>query len=239
MKTLIYLSAATILFSCSDPSSEKTENTAGKKTNHHQNHGEKHGAHNKANHYMNASEFEQLIERFESPDRDDWQKPQIVLEKLGDLKGKKIADIGAGTGYFGFKLAEAGAHVVSVDVDERFIEYVQERKTKNNVENLETRLAEYDDPKLKSQEVDIIFTVDTYHHFDDKIAYLKKCKAGLKSGGKIVIVDFKKKKTPHGPPADHRVSGEKIAADLREAGFTDVEIDEKSLPEQNIVIAKN
>ena len=237
MKILFYFTATLILFSCGNDTNEKRKHEHEEHSSQHQKHGGNHGEHNKANHYMNESEFQQLVERFENPDRDSWQKPRLVISKLGDLTGKKIADIGAGTGYFGFKLADAGAHVISIDVDERFIDFVEQRKTKSDVENLETRLAEYDDPKLKSEEVDIVFTVDTYHHFDDKIAYLKKCMSGLKPGGRIVIVDFKKKETPHGPPADHRVSGEQIAADLREAGFTKLQIDMQSLPEQNIIIA--
>lgn len=242
MKYPFILTAAlsVLLFSCGGNEKNDPKETANKEDHHGSNkkEHEDHGAHNKANHYMNQSDFDKLTERFESPERNDWQKPELVLKKLGDLKGKTVADIGAGTGYFGFRLADAGASVISIDVDERFIEYVEKRKEDHEGISLSTRLAEYDNPRLKKGEVDMILTVDTYHHFDDKIEYLKKCMDGLKADGTMVVIDFKKEDTPHGPPADHRVAGSQIVADLHKAGFSSVEMDTETLPEQNIIIAK-
>ena len=75
--------------------------------------------HHSANKHMNESEFEELVERFEHRDRNQWQQPDKVLTSLGELNGKTIVDIGAGTGYFAFRLLEKGAKVIAVDIDER------------------------------------------------------------------------------------------------------------------------
>lgn len=216
---------AIILFACSENSEKKSEE-------HHYDH--HHTDNNMSNKHMNQTDFETLVERFDDPERDKWQEPDKVIALFGDLSGKKIADIGSGTGYFSFKLANKGANVLAIDVDKRFTEFINEKKSDQSIE---TRLVGYDDPALRKNEVDGILTVNTYHHFDDKIDYMNKCYKGLKKGGKIMIVDFKKKDTPHGPPADHRISGTEIKSDLEIAGFTSISIDSKTLKEQNIIIA--
>jgi len=184
---------------------------------------------------MNHNSFEELVKSFEDPERADWQKPELVLAQLGDLNGKVVGDIGAGTGYFSFLMAAQGANVVAIDVDERFIAYMEERKERDGVETLSTRLVGYDDPGLGDGEFDVLLIVNTYHHFNDKVDYLKKCRQGLKEGGTLMIVDFKKEEMPIGPSIEHKVFGEAIQKDLEEAGFVQVEVDANILPFQYII----
>ena len=68
---------------------------------------------------MNKTSFEDLVKNFESADRNEWQKPDEVIRFLGDLKNKTIIDIGAGTGYFEFKMNEPSAKIIAADVDEQ------------------------------------------------------------------------------------------------------------------------
>ena len=197
-----------------------------------------HKDHNKANHHMNKNSFEDLAKRFESEERTSWQKPAIVIQKLGENKGKKIADIGAGTGYFAFRLANLGAKVSAIDVDKRFIAFMEERIKKDKTSNLITKLVGYDNPELGEKEYDAVLIVDTYHHFNDKHAYLTHCFHGLKEGGILMNVDFKYEETNHGPPLDHRIAAEEVKRDLLKVGFTEVKIDQNTLEEQYIVTAK-
>ena len=176
--------------------------------------------HNKANIHMNKAPFESLIERFEDPSRESWQKPAEVIAMLGDINGKTIMDIGAGTGYFSFRMADQGARVIAADVDERFLEYMETKKQETANELVITRKVPYDNPKLETHEADVVVIIDTYHHIENRVNYFGKVLKGLKPGGKLMVVDFKKEKTPHGPPMHHRLASDVVISELKEAGFT-------------------
>lgn len=194
--------------------------------------------HNKSNHHMHKSSFEDLAARFESEERSAWQKPEMVIKKLGEIKGKKIADIGAGTGYFSFRLAEKGALVTAIDVDKRFIEFMDKKKAEKGTKNLQTQLVGYDNPELAKNQFDIVLIVDTYHHFDDKESYLTHCFHGLKEDGTFMNVDFKYKETKHGPPLDHRIAAKQVKKTMLAVGFSEIQIDSTTLTEQYIITGK-
>jgi len=194
--------------------------------------------HNKSNAHMNKSKFDNLAERFENPEREKWQKPDLVIEKLGDISDKIIGDIGSGTGYFSFRLAEKAKKVIAIDVDERFLDFIKEKKKKNNISNVIPRLVEYDDPKLADNELDIIITVNTYHHINNRVEYFKKCKKGLTENGILLIVDFKKGETNFGPPLSHKISRKKVIEELENAGYKDISVDTETLEHQYMIIAK-
>lgn len=194
--------------------------------------------HNRSNIHMNKSSFEALAGRFEDPSRNTWQKPAEVIAMLGDIKGRTIMDIGAGTGYFSFRLAEKGATVIAADVDERFLNYIKDKTRETGSKSVITRLVPYDDPGLGNNEVDAVIIVDTYHHIENRVSYFQKVLQGLKPGGRLMVVDFKKESTPHGPPADHRLSSETVKTELEKAGFINIKNDSITLPYQYIIIAQ-
>src|SRR5579864_911511 len=81
-----------------------------------------------ANQYMHQEDFGKLVARFEDPVRAQWQKPEKVIASLGTLDGKTVADIGAGTGYFAFPIAKEAAKVIAIDIDQRFLDYIEHKK---------------------------------------------------------------------------------------------------------------
>lgn len=204
----------------------------------HDGHGHHH--HGEANQHMHESSYEELIEHFESKERDDYQQPDTVIAFLGDLSGKKIMDIGAGTGYFSFKLAEAGASVIAADVNDRFQEFIKERKEKLSVgdDEISLRKLSYDSPSLDSAEVDMVIIVNTYHHIEDRIAYFSKVKNGLKPDGKLVVIDFFKKDLPVGPPTEMKIAQSQVADELKQAGFESVDLNNSLLEYQFVLVAK-
>lgn len=189
-----------------------------------------------ANKHMHQSTLQELVERFEGPERAKWQKPELVIEKLGDINGKTIADIGAGTGYFSRRLAQKGANVLALDVDSLFLDYID----KNSADSLsiETRRVPFDSPLLDSAEVDAVVIIDTYHHIENRHAYFRDVWRGMKAGGQLMVVDFKKEKTPEGPPVEMRIQGFKVMRELQDAGFIKVVIDVQTLENQYIITAK-
>lgn len=187
---------------------------------------------------MHQASIEELVQMYESKERDEYQQPEKVLAYMGDLSGKKIMDIGAGSGYFSVKFAEAGAQVIAADVDTGFQNYLQKRIAKDQLEHIELRLLPYNSPKIDKQEVDWVFISNTYQYIDDRIAYFKAVKKGLKEGGQLLIIDFFKKELPIGPAMDHKIEKEQVLEELKAAGFVNFELKEELLPYQYVIKAK-
>jgi len=242
MKKIIILLLIVGLSACNNSKAEQSENQNDSKEvnaeehNHPKKHKHQH-AHS-ANDYMHQSSTEELIERFESKARDEYQQPEKVLDYLGDLSGKTIMDIGSGSGYFSVKLAKKAQKVIAADVDQTFLDYIQNRIEKDEINNIELRKIPYDSPALKSQEVDMVFIVNTYHHIENREAYFGKVKEGLKTDGELVIIDFFKKEIPVGPPADHKIAKDQVLEELKKTGYTSFDVNEDLLPYQYIIKAK-
>lgn len=222
-----------------NPTQEKQDHQHQPKEQHSPSHHDQ-AHHGGANEYMHQSSTEKLIERFESEERNAYQKPDEVLKLLGDLEGKKIMDIGAGSGYFSVPLAKAGAKVIAADVDDKFQAYIKKRIEENGLENLgiELRKLPYDSPSLEKGEVDMVFIVNTYHHIENRVAYFKQVLEGIAEDGELVIIDFYKRDTPVGPPVNHKIAKEVVMKELKEAGFSEIEENTELLEYQYILQAK-
>ena len=172
-----------------------------------------------------------------------WQKPEMVIELLGDVRNKTVADIGAGTGFFALRLAPEAGKVIAVDIDSRFTEYLDSVKVfelpENMQDRLETRLAEPADPRLSPNEADVVMIVNTYMYIYNRVPYLKNLRKALKPGGRLLIIDFKKKRTPIGPPSEIRIPLYKVEEELYEAGYQNIQTNDTALDYQYILMAEN
>jgi ubiquinone/menaquinone biosynthesis C-methylase UbiE len=193
--------------------------------------------HNPANEYMHKRSPEELAKSFDNPERDEWQKPEVVIQKMGDITGKTVADIGCGSGYFATKLAQHGSHVICADPNKELLAFAQKKKDSLQL-SIETRLIPYDHCGLKPNEADIALIVDTYHHIENRPAYFKELYNLLKPNGKIIIVDFFKKELPVGPPVKMKLSEDEVVKELKIAGLKNISVDVKSLPYQYIIIVE-
>ncbi len=198
----------------------------------------RHHQHGSANEYMSQTAFEALVKRFDDPKRDQWQQPDRVIESLGPLQGLTVADVGAGTGYFSLRLAPLAGRVVALDIDPRFTDLIARRADSLGLTNLETRITPADRLALQDAEADLIFLVNVYHHIENRGHYFRTARAGLKPGGRLVIVDFKKGELPHGPPDRFKLSPEQVAEELAAAGWQPLAVDTSRLPYQYIVAAQ-
>lgn len=205
-----------------------------KKEHHDRDHDHKHDA----NEYMHQRPVDELVKNFESDERDAYQKPEKVLEYLGNIDDKKIMDIGAGSGYFSVKLAAKGANVIAADVNEEFQEVIKKRIEEDELSNIELRKIPYDSPNLENEEVDMALIVNTYHHIKNRSEYFAKVKAGTKETGELVVIDFFKSETPVGPPTHHKIGIDQVVAELKEAGYTKFEVNVDLLPYQYIIRAQ-
>lgn len=130
---------------------------------------------------------------YEGFDRDSWQKPDEVIALLGLREGAQVADLGAGGGYFTFKLAEAvggSGRVYAVDVDDDMLAYLEERVADEGVDNVEVVRGELQDPMLPDGRIDLLFTSNTYHHIRDRPAYFARVLSDLAPNGRVAILEL-------------------------------------------------
>lgn len=170
-----------------------------------------------------------------------WQKPGLVIEKLGDISDKTIADIGAGTGYFSLRLSKKAKKVIAIEIEPTLINYIDSSKVSlpdSLKSRLETRLALPDNPKLVKDEVDIVLIINTVAYIEDLPKYLNTLKQGLKKGGKVMIIDYKMKRLPiNAPPKSERVYLDVIEDMMVDAGYEVIQTDDTSLDFQYIIQA--
>ncbi len=236
MKKIAFLLTVALMVSCNGKNGNSETSQAEEPTHKHSQ--EEASEHGTANAHMRQSSVEDLIRRFESPERDAYQQPQKVLEYLGDLKGKNVMDIGAGSGYFSVKLAEQGATVIAADVDDEFQEFLQRRIQENELSNIETRKIPYDAPGLSKEEVDMVLMVNSYHHIENRPQYFAKVREGTKPSGELVVIDYFKFEIPVGPPVNHKVSMDVVVNELKEAGYTTFDVNVDLLEYQFLIRAR-
>lgn len=124
--------------------------------------------------------------------RDGWQHPDEVIETLGLEPGDRVAEIGAGEGYWLPWLSEAVGTtgvVYAVEVEEDKVSALEERVSKESLANVVVVLGEYADPRLPDGEVDVAMTCLTYHHIEDREAYFARLRVDLAPGGRVVHLD--------------------------------------------------
>jgi SAM-dependent methyltransferase len=174
--------------------------------------------------------------------RDVWQRPSEVLDLLGPVKGLTVADIGAGTGFFSFRLLFRKAHVIAIDINPKMLQIIENFKGNLNQErknNIETRLALPDDPKLNKDEADIIIIINTMAYIDNRENYLKALHEKLPKSGRIMIVDFKSKELPiETLDSKDRIPLYKMEKNLKDAGFQRLSSYDKLLDYQYVIVAE-
>jgi ubiquinone/menaquinone biosynthesis C-methylase UbiE len=163
---------------------------------------------------------DEWAKEFDNPERDAWQKPEEILDALHLKRASSVADIGAGTGYFSVRIAKRipDGKIFAADVEPDMVRYLGERAQRENLTNLVPVQASADAANLP-EPVDVVLVVDTYHHIGDRPQYFAKLKSSLRPMGRLAIVDFKAD-SPNGPPAQYRLSPERVTEELNAAGYS-------------------
>ncbi len=128
------------------------------------------------------------------PTRASWQRPDSVVAALGLAEGDRVADVGAGDGYFTFYLAEAvgaGGRVYAVEVEEHLVDALERQVQIRDAANVDAVLGELDDPRLPDRGVDLVFLCNTYHHIENRTAYFARLRADLSPKGRLAIIDMR------------------------------------------------
>ena len=162
------------------------------------------------------------IAMLEDPGRDAYQKPHEVLMALNLKEGDVVADIGAGSGYFSFRLAHHvgdQGRVYATDINPDMILHMNRRIRDLGVKNMITVLSDPDDPLLGKASVDLVFICEVWHHIEDQPKYLAQIRQILKPGGRVVMIDFQKKELPVGPPVEMKIAREVLLRQMESSGF--------------------
>jgi ubiquinone/menaquinone biosynthesis C-methylase UbiE len=175
---------------------------------------------------------------YESSGRNEWQQPDAVIAALGLAPGARVADIGAGSGYFTRLLAPAvapGGKVYAVDVDADMNERLRDRLADEGITNVEVVLGEYADPKLPDGGIDLVFTSNTFHHIQDRPDYFRNLKQDLAPGGRVAIVDYDGRKGWFVQWMEHFTPKDEVLEDMEAAGYR-VEKEHDFLDRQTFIV---
>jgi ubiquinone/menaquinone biosynthesis C-methylase UbiE len=193
--------------------------------------------HDATSHHSFA-DVEHWVGVFDDPKRDEWQKPAAVVRALEIAPGMTVADLGAGTGYFSHYLSAAvgpSGSVLAVDPEPKMVAHLRERAEREHTDNVVPILASLDNPRLPVGSVDLVLIVDTYHHLDDRLTYLRALQRFLRPRGRVAVIDWHKRPLPVGPPPEHKLAREQVVEEMTAAGYRLV-AEPEILPYQYVLV---
>jgi ubiquinone/menaquinone biosynthesis C-methylase UbiE len=136
---------------------------------------------------------EQFIKRFEVESREVFACRAQILEAIQLKPGMAVADVGSGTGLYLRPLSRgvgAEGKVYAIDIAPKFVKHLRDRAKEENLDNVEVVLCSDRDVNLKGNSIDRAFICDVYHHFEYPEGSLKSIYRAMRTGGKLILVDF-------------------------------------------------
>ncbi|MGL5083947.1 MAG: class I SAM-dependent methyltransferase [Microcoleaceae cyanobacterium] len=175
----------------------------------------------------------------ERTSRSNSEQPQQVLAALQLNSTDVVADIGAGTGYFTFRISSLvpEGKVFAVDVQPEMLDLINFVKTQENISNIETVLGQIDTPNLPMQKIDLALMVDAYHEFAYPREMMKNLVAALKPGGRVVLVEYRGENPLILIKGLHKMTEKQVRKEMKAVGLNWIKTDE-TLPQQHLIIFK-
>lgn len=137
-------------------------------------------------------DVDHAIGEMEDPRREQSHKPAQVLELLGVAEGQTVADIGAGTGYFSFRLADrvgAAGKVYAVEIEDRLLDYLRQKRTEKDQLQVVPVKSSDTTPNLPDGSCDCVIIVDTYNYFADPMTFMANVRKAMKPDGRLAIIN--------------------------------------------------
>ena len=159
---------------------------------------------------------------FDSPGRDERLQINRVMDILGIVPGKTVADIGAGSGWFTVRAAKRVGDtgtVYAVDINPEAVRYIESRIRKENLHNVKPILGKPDDPLLPGT-VDAVLLLKTYHEVAQPVTLLRNLRPSLTAGARVGVIDR------NGDGENHGVGREIVIREANEAGYQLLEQDD-------------
>ncbi len=172
------------------------------------------------------------------PEREKEEQPAKLIEVLKLQPGDVVADVGAGSGYLSFRLAEAvGAKgkVLAEDIQPEMLDIIKKKMKDKKVENIDPVLGTITDPNLPKEGVDLIVMVDVYHEFDHPYEMTDAMVKALKPGGRLVFVEYRLEDPDVPIKLVHKMSEKQVVKEMGEFPLRHVKTIDV-LPWQHIII---
>lgn len=172
------------------------------------------------------------------PERDTEEKPAVVIDALKLHGGEVVADLGAGSGYFTFRIAPrvgATGKVLAVEIQDEMIATLRQRAKKQKVGDVEVIKGTERDPHLPTNGVDIVLLVDVYHELEYPFEVMTAVRKALKPRGRVVFVEYRKEDPAVTIKEVHKMSVEQLTREMHAVGLAPLSTIE-TLPLQHIVI---
>lgn len=158
--------------------------------------------------------------------REVWQRPDDIVAALALTAGSRVADLGAGDGFFTVRLSRAvrpEGRVLAVDIDQKMLERLKQLVERDTLSNVDVIRGEPDDPRLPANSLDAVLIVNAYHEMTEHAAMLEHIRKALRSNGRLVMVEPITDRRRHEPRADqvqaHELAPEYVVGELHTAGF--------------------
>jgi ubiquinone/menaquinone biosynthesis C-methylase UbiE len=174
------------------------------------------------------------------PERDAEEQPDRVVRKLEIAPGSTVADLGAGVGYFTWRLAQAvgpAGKVIAVDIQPGMIERLRKNLADRGITNVETVLGSEEDPRLPPNSVDLVLLVDVYHELQQPERTMAHVRRALKPDGRLVLIEYRKEDPDIPIHPLHKMTVGEVRQEIEPIGFKFHELMD-FLPTQHIVIFK-
>ncbi len=171
------------------------------------------------------------------PERDEEELPQRLLRALDLNASDVVADIGSGTGFFTFRIADLvpSGRVYAVEVQQALVDTIRVRAERRGLRNVTPVLGTASDPALPENRLDFALVVSSYHEFAHPREMLEQLVRALKPGGRLVLVEYRAEDTTTDITDLHRMSEAQIIREGEEVGLRYRETIDV-LPQQHIVV---
>lgn len=178
------------------------------------------------------------IEWLDRPEREEEEHPAKVLDSLDLRPGDVVADLGAGSGYFTFRIApKVGktGRVLAVEIQEAMLNILRARAAAMKATNVDVVRGSETDPHLPARGVNLVLLVDVYHELAYPFEVMTRVREALKPGGRVVFVEYRKEDPAVRIKEVHKMSVEQLKREMNAVGLDYVRTVE-TLPLQHIVI---
>lgn len=169
--------------------------------------------------------------------REREEQPEKAIAALHLKPGMSVGDVGAGTGFYSLRIAQAilpGGMVYANDIQRGMLERIENNAAARHITNVVTVLGTETDPRLPVLKLDLVLLVDVYHEFSRPQRMLDHIHDALKPGGRLVLLEFRKEDPTVPIRPEHKMSVEEVRAEVTPQGF-DFEKVVDSLPWQHII----